>query len=1034
MSLAKIAIEKRAVTYFTTVLILLAGLASYFSLGQLEDPVFTVKTAVITTQYPGASPEEVELEVTDRIELAMQEMKSLDYLESTSAAGLSIVKVNIKAEYWADRLPQEWDTLRRKIRDIETSFPPGVQRPIVTDDFGDVFGLLLAITSDGYSYSELQNYVDEIKKELSLVDGIARVDLWGEQQEIIYLDVQQSQLAQLKISEQSIQQTLQLQNQVVDAGRVDLQNRRLRIAPSGEFKSAEDISNLAIRPSFQDSVLAGSSVGGLAQNEELTRVGDIGTIRRGYLDPPRTLMRYNGLPSVSIALTNVPGRNMVDIGKAVDARLLELEAELPIGIEIHRVHWQSDVVDEAVTGFLISLAEAVAIVLIVLAIAMGWQMGIIIGTALIFTILMTFIVMAILDIPLQRMSLGALVIALGMMVDNAIVVAEGFVVRVQQGMNKKEAAITAANLPSWPLLGATVVAVMAFYPIFASVEDVGEYCRTLFTVVAISLLSSWVISMTLTPIQCIDMLSEEKLRQKGSSEGGMYSGKFYTSFRTLLEKAIKIRWVTMSALVGLLIFSGVGFGGVKQLFFPDSAMPKFMIDYWAPEGTRIQDVSAAMARIEKKLLQDDRISGVGSFIGSGPPRFYLPVEPEPINPAYGQLVVNVHDYKTVRDLQKELNTWVKATFPDALVPVRVFGVGPSNTWKFELRITGPSNASSDDLRGLAHKVTDILQASPIVEAYETDWRQRMVTVVPEYNQERGRWSAISREDIANTTKRAFDGRKIGLYREDDTLIPIVLRHIEEERQNVSGMDVLQIDSSSTSSKIPLAQVVDGISTKWDDSMIVRRDRKRTITVQANPIIGVTLPTLQASIIDQIQSIDLPVGYSFTWGGETESTADAQASLVPGVIPTIAVILLTIVVLFNAFLPPLIIILTIPFAFIGITWGLLFTGTPFGFLALLGAMSLVGMMIKNAIVLLDEVNINLENGMEKYEAVIVAALSRLRPVVLAAGTTVLGVIPLLQDVFWIGMAVTVMAGLAFGTVLTMIIIPVLYAIFFRLEPA
>ena len=658
---------------------------------------------------------------------------------------------------------------------------------------------------------------------------------------------------------------------------------------------------------------------------------------------------------------------------------------------------------------------------------MGWRLAFIIGFALIATILGSFILMTLFNIDLQRMSLGALIIALGMMVDNAIVVADGFVVRLQNGMDRVKAAIEAAAQPAIPLLGATIVAVMAFYPIFSSVESAGEYCRTLFTVVAISLLVSWIISVTLTPLQCIDMLPAPK---NGGKDEEPYSSGFFQKFRTILEKAIRFRFFTILALIGFLVIAIIGFGNVKQLFFPDSSMEKFIIDYWAPQGSRISQTSNDLKNIETKLLKDERIAAVTSFIGSGPPRFYLPVESEQPNSAYGQIVINVHDFKDIDDLVEEYDRYLSSAYPEAVMPVRKYGVGPSNTWRFQLRISGPGDASSEKLRSISDHVEQIIEDSPVGGLHQTDWRQRIQKVVPSYNEERGRYAGIQRDDIARATKRAYDGRRVGLYREDDDLIPIIFRYVEEDRSNVSGLDVLQIQPANSTQTIPLSQVTDGVKVEWEDPIIWRRDRSRTITVQANPIYGESLVNLTSSIKNEIKLIVLPPGYKIEWGGEIEDSTDAQASLIPGVIPAVAIMLFIVVGLFNAFRPPIIIFLTIPFVVIGMTIGLLSTGAAFGFVALLGAMSLSGMMIKNAVVLLDQVKLNVEEGMNQYEAVIQAALSRLRPVVLAAATTVLGVIPLIQDVFWIGLAVTVMAGLTFGTILTMILVPVFYTTFYK----
>lgn len=1029
MNLAAIAIKSRAVTYFAAGLLFVGGIVSFLGLGQLEDPEFTIKNALITTTYPGASPIEVEQEITDRIELAIQEMQEIDFIESVSRAGLSIIKVEVKPEYWADRLPQVWDTLRRKVRNVEADLPPGAGRPQVNDDFGDVFGFQLAVVGDGFSYAEIESYAKRLKKELSVVDGVARVDLWGAQRKVIYLDVAETQLTELGLSLENIAATLRLQNAVVDAGGIDLLSRRLRIAPTGAFASPEDIGDLTIRSNPFERAQALADTGRTESARELIRIRDIGTVQAGYADPPSQLMRFGGEPAIGLSISNESGVNVVNVGEALEARLAELQGELPVGLEVYKVHWQSEIVSEAVNGFLISFVEALAIVIVVIAVFMGWRMGVVIGFALIFTLLATFILMALVGIDMQRVSLGALVIALGMMVDNAIVVADGYLQRRQKGMDAEVAAVEAARIPAWPLLGATMVAVMSFYPIFASSEDVGEYCRTLFTVIAISLLVSWIVSMTLTPLQCIDLLKVNRL----SIDVGPYSGRFFRIYRRFLEGALAARWLIVSLMIVMLFASVAGFGQVRQLFFPDSAMAKFMVDYWAPEGTRIQTVSNDLRIAENRLLADERVAAVATFIGSGPPRFYLPVDPELPNPSYGQLIVNVKDARDIDDLRADLELWLRENYPDALPVVRKYGVGPSNTWKLEARVIGPAGIAPDTLRSVAQSFIEGIEREPFAAYVRTDWRQRVQKVVPEFNQDRARWASVTREDLADTMKRAFDGRAIGLYRENEDLIPIVIRRLEQDRQNVTAIDVLQVQPAGSTLSVPVAEVVDKVGTSWEDPLIWRRDRRRTITIQSNPIAEVTPPAVQAAVGQYVETLPLPGGFTLEWGGDHESSTNANQSLVPGMIPALAVIALIIVALFNAFRPPLIIFSVIPFALIGITAGLLGFDVPFGFLALLGAMSLAGMMIKNAVVLIDQIGIDRASGLDTYGAIVQSAMSRLRPVMLAAGTTVLGVIPLLQDVFWVGMAVTIMGGLTIGSIITMILVPILYAIFFRAHP-
>jgi len=1029
MSLPELAIRNRTLTVFTLFVLVAAGIGAFFRLGQLEDPDFTIKVAVVSTLYPGATASEVEQDVTDRIEMKLQELKQVDYLESFSRNGLSLIKVFIKTSYSSKDMPQVWDELRRKVADIAPQLPKGAGPSAVGDDFGDVYGLLLAVTGDGYSAAQLKSYVNDLKRELSLVTGVARVALWGVQDRRIYLDASPAQLAQLGISEASLQRTVAQQNTVAEAGSVTLGRQRVAVTPSGQFPSPESVADLLVQASPVESY---QSTGSAKLTGELIRIRDIAEVHVGYRDPPLTMMRFNGQPALAIAITNQPGVNVVDMGRAVDARLNELIADLPVGIEVHRVHWQPALVNDSVRDFFVSLAEAVIIVLAVLWLAMGWRMGVIIGSSIVLTILGTFVVMTVFKIDLQRMSLGALVIALGMMVDNSIVVAEGALVRMQQGMDRVQAATQAAAQPAWALLGATVVAVLAFYPIFASTENAGEYCSSLFSVVAISLLLSWAISVTVTPLQCVQLLPTAS----EAAASDPYGGRLFRSFRGLLESAIRRRVFTLATAAGILIAAGGGFAFVTKLFFPDSSMPKFLVDYRMPEGTTIEAVAKDLEGVERKLLADSHVIGVASFIGAGPPRFYLPVDPEPNSPNYGQLVVNLRDYHDVKPLMTSLGPWLRENYSEATTLLRPFALGPGNTWKFEVRISGPALASDEMLRLLAAKGAAILRESPQTDAMQTNWQQRVLKFEPEFNDARARWAGVTREDVIRGIGQSLDGRMIGIFNQEDEALPIVLRVKRDEGMggDLAALRNVQIRHENGAQTVPIDQVIDRFSTKWEDPVIWRRDRKRTITLQANPIAGITLPTYMKDVMPKfgVWSNELPAGYKMEWGGEYENSTKSQRSLIPGIVPAAAIMLLIIVGLFNAIQPALIIVLTVPFAVVGMTVGLLTTNTAFGFVALLGAMSLAGMMIKNAIVLLDEMNVNLAAGKSQYEAVVLAALSRLRPVFLAAATTVLGVIPLLSDVFWVGLAVTIMAGLTIGTAFTMIAVPVLYATFYRIR--
>ncbi len=1041
MNLTALAIENRVVTYFFAFLLVVGGIGSFFQLGQLEDPDFTVKTAVVVTEYPGASPTEVELEVTDRIERAIQELPQLDSLYSESRAGQSIITVDIKQEYWADRLPQVWDELRKKVRDVRPLLPPGADEPDVVDDFSFVYGFVLAVTGEGYSQEELYEYVKALRKDLSLVPGVARAELWGEPVKVVYVDVPQARFADTGLSEANLMMTLQQQNAVVDAGWLESERLRLRVSPTGSFESPEDIGELEIRGTTLEALATatlapGTSSGGFSELERLqqivagtdsvTRIADIATVQASTLQPPPREMRWNDQPAIGISLANVAGGNVVLTGRALDRRLDELIQDLPLGIEVHKVAWQSDLVTSSINDFLVNLLQAIAIVMVVLTLPMGLRMGAIVGTALITTILGTFILMAAFEIDLQRMSLGALVIALGMMVDNAIVVADGIYAGIQRGRDAREVAVETARRSSGPLLGATLVAVMAFYPIFASEADAGEYCRALFTVVATALLLSWLIALTITPVQCLDML-----RAEGADSGqDPYGGALFQRFRALLEWALRKRVLFLASLAGLLALSIAGSGGVRQMFFPDSSRAQLMIDYWAPQETRIQTVSESLRAIEARLLETEHVTGVASFVGMGPPRFYLPVDPEVINPNYGQIVVNLADYRDIPALIEEMTPWAEVNVLDALLRVRAYGVGPSDTWKFEARFHGPANADLETLRRLGAQGLAILEDHPMVQEARVDMRERVRRVVPRFAQTRARLASVTREDVGVSTKRSFDGARVGIYRERDDLFPIFLRDAESERAaTFSRLDSLQVASHISTTSVPLEQVTHSIDFEWEDPIVIRHERRRAITVQATPK-GVTFPTLREAVLADFEAIELPPGYELYWDGEYESTVDAQASLIPGIVPAGVVIVFLVVALFNSLRQPLIILSAIPFVVIGIVPGLILTGAPFGFVALLGAMSLAGMMIKNAIVLLDQIDAEVAGGKAPYDAIVDSAIARLRPVLLAAGTTVLGVIPLLGDVFWFSMAITIMAGLSFGTILTMVLVPVGYAVLFR----
>ncbi|MDJ0848174.1 MAG: efflux RND transporter permease subunit [Myxococcota bacterium] len=1050
-------LERKVFTYFFTVLLVVGGVLSFFSLGQLEDPIFTVKKALIITEYPGADPQEVELEVTDVLEKALREITELDDTYSWSRAGRSIIKVEIKQQFWSDVLPQKWDLVRKKIKDNASKLPPGTSVPDIIDDFNFVYGFVLAITGDGFSYKQLEDYADDIKKELEVVTGVARVDLWGVQPRVIYLDVEETQLAELGVSDENIRDTLQIQNKVVNAGWVDVVDRRLRFAPTGEFYDPQEIGDLAINPRTPELVLAPGRAGSFSAAQapvlgdqyrggvggtyapakasqeatQIIRIRDLASVREGYLEPPPEIMRFNGKPALAIKIAGLDEFNIVDTGKALEARVQELVVDLPVGIELHKVAWQSRLVSEAVNGFMISLIEAVLIVLVVLALGSGVRMGLIIGSMLIFIILGTFVGMAITATPLQRMSLGALIIAMGMMVDNSCFVADDIGVRLGRGEDRMKAAIAAGNLRAWPLLGATIIATMAFFPIFASDVDAGEYCRTLFTVVGIALVFSWFISMTLTPAMCVDLLPEPK---PGEDAADPYDTAFFRGLRRAIEACIRKRWLTLGVFGALLLSALFNYPNVRQMFFPFATRDQIKVDVWGPEGGRIQDVAAIARPIEEKLLADERVVSVASFIGNGPPRYYLPEDPENPNPTYAEIVANTRSYEDVNPLAVDIEPWLAENVP-VLTRVRLYDVGPADTWKFEARLSGPAQADLEELRGVGNQIMEILRRSPLAREVRSEMRNQVQKMVPVYSQERGRWASITREDVADATLRSYDGIQVGLYREEDDIIPIVLRNVEMERAKVAGggLVTLQVPSRFGTQTVPIGQVTDDVHTEWEDPIIHRWQRRRAMTVQASPKYGETFPSLYADVIDEIEAIDFPPGYEIFWDGEWDSSADAQGSLLIGVPVTFVLMLLIIMLLYNSVRVLACVLLMIPFASIGVIYGLWALDSPMGFVAILGILSLTGMMIKNMIVLTDAIKDSQEAGLHPFDACVQGAVSQARPIALAAGTTVLGVIPLFPDPFWNAMAASIMGGLSVGAALTIVLFPVFYATLHGIQP-
>lgn len=1011
MDFAAIAIKNKIVTLVFVVAAIVAGTKSFNSMGRLEDPAFTIKDALVITPYAGATALEVEEEISDEMEMAVQQLGQIKRVVSRSDRGLSTLTVTIQDKYDSSTLPQVWDELRRKVSDAQGNLPPGAGPSVVVDDFGDVYGLFAVVYGEEYSYAEIKKVTDWLRRELLLVKDVAKVTAFGESRECVYVELNRVRMAQLGVPEEVVINELRAKNLVSDTGRVQVGSEFIAINPTGNLDAVSEFEGLLIRGTGTQQIF----------------LRDIANVRRGYVDPKTEAIRYDGHPGIALGISTAPGGNVVEMGEAVTRRMDELWKDLPLGIEFGAVSVQSDSVIAAISNFMISLVEAIAIVIAVLMLFMGLRSAVLIGFVLLLTIAASFIFLAPMGVNLERISLGALIIALGMLVDNAIVVVDGMLVRLSKGEEREAAASAVVKQSAWPLLGATLIAIMAFAAIGTSQDKTGEFCRSLYQVIAVSLLLSWVTAVTVTPLLCVMFLKTSK---SDGSAADPYDAPFYRKYKGLLSICIKQRWLTVGLVIVAFVVSLKGFGKVEQSFFPPSTRPQFMADIWLPQGTHTERTTEVVAEVEKFILAQEGVTHVSSSVGKGALRFLLTYGPERPNSAYAQLFIDTENSEVIEPLLKTVGDHLEATYPDALTYTSKFILGPGSAGKVQARINGPD---PDVLRSLANQIKGIYHADHDSKGVRTDWRQRTKVMRPQMIDEVANLNGIRRPDVSAAIHRAFQGESVGVYREDDLLIPIIVRSPEPERLDVASLRNLQIWSPVAGRMIPLRQVVRGFETEFEDDVILRRDRRRTIIVYCDPQEG-QATDLFARVRPQIEAIDLPPGYALEWGGEYEDSGDAQGALKTRLPMFIALMVLITIALFNSLKQPLVIWLCVPLALIGVTLGLLSTSQPFGFMALLGFLSLIGMLIKNAIVLVDQINLEESEGMTTYDAILSSGASRLRPVAMAAATTVLGMLPLVVDAFFVSMAVTIIFGLLLATVLTMVILPVFYAIVFKAKAA
>ncbi|WP_434761617.1 efflux RND transporter permease subunit [Vibrio fortis] len=1004
MNLADFAIKQRTFVLFFTALSVIAGLYSYFDLGKLEDPSFTVKTAVVVTLYPGASAEEVEQQVTDTVETKLQEMATLNRLRSLSRPGMSMVFVDLKESLNSDALPQEWDLLRRKVSDMKLLLPSTAQISVVQDEFSEVYGMLFSIYSQDATPNELRQYAEELQRRIKTVDGIKKVELHGVQPRVVYIDIPDERLAQYGLSISQVWNQLNTQNTTFDAGRFATTNERIRIEQSSEFGSIDDIKNLMLK-------------GGISElGTGLIRLGDIADIKMGYQEPAMTENRYNGSPAVTLAMSPVSGVNVVSLGDDINRIVSDFQDSLPLGVEIATVANQPHEVQKSIDNFVNNLLESVAIVFIVLTVFMGIKSATIVGSSLLLTILLTLIYMNLASIDLHRVSLGTFILALGMLVDNAIVITDMMIVKINRGIDRTQAAVESVKETATPLLGATVIAIMGASPVIFSKTDAAEFAGSVFLIIASSLLLSWFVAMTFTALMCWMFIKPSKKQQQ--TKESLYR----KSVNWTVDNPIK----ALSALLPLIAVTALAIPNIAINFIPQADRPILFLDYWLPNGAKIEQTSEDMKKIESWLLEQPEVVDLSTYVGAGAPRFSVTIEPEPFDPAYGQILINAKDYESLNQLIARGDKWLATTFPEADPRFRGLKLATADKFSVEARFSGPD---VDVLHHLSNQAKAILEAHPDTKYVRDDWRQQSKVLQPIINQEKSRQAGINRADIAFALKRASEGMPIGRMNLNDELVTIQVRGVD---RSLDSLETLPVNSLLGLHSVPLGQVIDGFEMTSEETMIWRRDRVKTITAQAGVGRYTTPAAVRNDVKAQIEAIELPAGYQLEWGGEYYDEHKAVSDILKQLPKAMLLMVIILVAMFNGFKQPVIILTTLPLAATGATFSLLLLDKPFGFMALIGAVTLTGMIIKNGIVLMDQIELERSNGRSLSDSIKEATVNRTMAISMGALTTALGMIPLLTDLLFDQMAATIIGGLAAATVLSLFVMPALYKIYYRTQ--
>ncbi|HAX57559.1 MAG TPA: AcrB/AcrD/AcrF family protein [Bacteroides stercoris] len=1008
MKLVKYFLSKKPVTILLLVLVLAGGLLAYVKMGKLEDAPFTIKQALVLTPYPGASPSEVQSQVTDVLEESIQALGELYYLKTENRAGLSKITVYVKKETRADEMQQLWDKLRRKVSDVQSKLPEGAGPSVVNDDFGDVLGVFYGLTGSGHSYRELEDEAKLIKNEILKVKDVAKVEIYGTQTPTIDISVSPSVMARSGITMADIARAFEAQNKVVDAGGIDVGSNRLRIESTGNFYSLDDIRNLTI----------------VSRTGEHFRLADITRIEESYQTPASNLMRINGQPAVGIAISTVPTGNVVDMAAAVKESLQQMSGSMPEGFELVTLYDQGYESAVANQGFILNLIISVLTVVAILLFFIGFKNGLLIGSGLVFSIFATLIVMLCTDIALQRMSLAAIIIAMGMLVDNAIVVSDSALVNMQRGMRKRVAIMRACSSTALPLLAATVIAILMFLPIYFSPHITGELLSSLVIVIGVSLMFSWVFALTQTPFFIQEFVRRPRPEELKSA---LFDGKYYNMFRRSLHWFIKHRYATIACMVLLLVLSAWSFKFIPKVFVPALDKQYFTVDVWLPEGSNIDETGKLAEEMAEYIRTHGEAEMVSTFIGRTPPRYYLSNVAFGPQSNYTQLLVKCHTSEESRRLNAALQDSIRLKFPGPLIKVNKFELSPLTEAVIEARFLGPDPAVLDSLVGQA---IEIMRRNPKVADARNEWGNMALMLRPVYDPVKAGELGITKAQMMQSVKSISDGVPVGIYRDNEKKVPVLLKSEGYDITDAASLGNFSVWNGERSA--PLSQVTERIETTWEFPQMRTYNRQLSMAAMCGVKPGHTMAEVHGEIRSEIEAMLLPPGYTFFWDSQYKDQGEAMEAIAKYFPLAFLMLIVILVALFGNFRQPIIILCILPLSLIGVAVGMLLTGFDFGFFPIAGWLGLLGMIIKNVIVLIDEINIQRREGVPAYTAVIESTVSRTRPVLMAATTTILGMVPLLFDIAFGGMAATIIFGLTFATLLTLFVTPALYILFYRIK--